>query len=77
MFLLGYLWEKWSFILFIIFIIFLIVGVVGRMNQKGVHMSMMRQIDIGRQYLGVEEGEILTRLQARKEKLIVSLILQK
>jgi len=30
---------------------------------------MMRQIDIGRQYLGVEEGEILTRIQARKEEL--------
>ncbi len=29
----------------------------------------MRQIDIGGQYLGIEEDEILTRIQARKEEL--------
>ncbi len=38
-------------------------------------MSVMRQIDIGRQYLGIEEDEILTRIQARKEELADKLLI--
>ena len=38
-------------------------------------MSVMRQIDIGRQYLGCAEDEILARIQARKEELADRLLI--
>ncbi len=38
-------------------------------------MSVMRQIDIGRQYLGCAEDEILARIQARKEELVDRLLI--